>query len=107
MNNPTPLRIDYRKINPECSMCGKPATVVRFTQAVDGEVYVASMCADDAGGEQKQIVEEGVLHRVEDTETFINQDLYDKLQNLDAMDEIRDALGNEAEEDEDDRASEN
>jgi hypothetical protein len=95
MSEPTPLRIDYRKINLKCSVCSEPATVIRFTQATDGEVYVASLCADDAGGEQKQIVEEGVLHRVEDTGTFINQDLYDKLQNLDAMDEIRGALEND------------
>ena len=43
-------RVDYVKLNPTCSYCGKPATVVRVTQQ-QGRPAVATLCLEDARGE--------------------------------------------------------
>jgi len=86
------LRIDFRTISYKCHVCEQPAVVMRIVQAMDGEVYTETSCTEHAQEEQREIIDEGVLQQVEDTTTYINQDLYDKLQNLDAMDEIQDAI---------------
>lgn len=91
---PMPLRVDYRKITPTCYVCDAPSTIVRFTQATDGEVYVSTLCATHAAGEQQHIMDEGVLQPVEGTGTFINIDLYEQLEALDGVEELRDAMRN-------------
>lgn len=47
-----------------------------------------------AAGEQQHIMDEGALQPVEGTGTFINIDLYEQLEALDGVEELRDAMRN-------------
>lgn len=89
---PIALRIDYRKINPKCYICDGPSTVIRITQATDGELYVSTLCDEHAKGEQEHVDAEGDLENVPGTGTFINFELYDKLLDTGAMDELREVM---------------
>lgn len=91
-NDPVALRVDYRKIDSKCYICAAPSTVIRFTQATDGEVYISSLCSEHAIGEQEHIEEEGELEAVPGTGTFVNFTLYDKLQSAAGMQELRDVI---------------
>lgn len=92
LNGCVALRIDYKKINPKCYICGGKSTVVRFTQATDGEIYVSALCDEHTKGEQQHLVDDGELQPVEGTGTFINTVLYEKLEGSSAMEELREVM---------------
>ncbi len=49
-----PVQAHYRKINPKCGYCGKPATIIRVAIASDRSATFMTMCEADAHGERSQ-----------------------------------------------------
>ncbi len=82
------LRVDYRKINPKCYVCGGESKVVRCTQATDGEVYISTLCEKHARGEQEHLVTDGEMENVEGTGTFVNMAFCEKLAESGAIEEL-------------------
>jgi len=70
------LLVGYFKLNPVCAYCGEPATVIRTTYTMDGDIAVATLCQKDAHGEAKAECTDKGLVAVGSGARFMNPEVY-------------------------------
>ena len=76
------VRADYRLINPMCERCRKDSAVIAIRVAVDGEMFVSTMCDEHAKGEVDHIVREEGFIQDGKRSTFYSSKVLERAQNM-------------------------
>ena len=76
------VRADYRLINPTCERCSEDSTVIAIRVAVDGEMFISTMCDEHAKGEVEHIVSVEKFIRDGERSTYYSSKVLERAQNM-------------------------